>query len=122
MNKSGATCKWEHVKANSPEAKAFIAKAKIAAAEKEKADKANGNTPTPKKNIACKFFKLGKCEKGKSCEYSHADKPAAPATEPKNEQRGNRARKATAQAAPVEVAEAVAGAGPTLEENSSDSS
>ena len=54
MNSSGATCKWDHVKANSPEAKAFIAKAKIAAAEKGKADKANGNTPIPKHKIACK--------------------------------------------------------------------
>lgn len=122
VNSSGATCKWEHVKANSPEAKAFIAKAKTAAAEKEKADKAGGNKPKPKTNIACKYIKLGKCEKGKSCKYSHAGNAAAPAIDPKNEQQGNRARKATTNAALAEEVNAVAGAGPTFAEHSSDSS
>ena len=75
------------MKANSPEAKAFIAKAKSAAAKKEQADQAGGTPPKPKNNIACKYFKLGKCEKGKSCEYSHAGNAAAPATDPKNEQK-----------------------------------
>ena len=63
--------------------------------------------------IACKFFKLGKCEKGKSCEYSHAGGAAAPATGLKNEQKGTRARKAAVQAAAVEQEDAVVGAGPT---------
>ena len=56
VRSSGAACKWEHVKANSPDAKAFIAKAKAAAVKKEQADKAGGATPKPKQNIVCKYF------------------------------------------------------------------
>ena len=118
--KSGAVCKWEHVKANSPEATAYIAKAKAAAVKKEQAAPADGIKP--KKNIACKIIKLGKYEKGKSCEYSHAGGAAAPATGPKNEQKGTRARKETTPAAAVEQEHAVVGAGPTHVCTDSDSS
>ena len=122
VRSSGAACKWEHVEANSPEAKAFNANAKAAPVKKEQADKAGGITPKPKNSIACKYFKLGKCEKGKSCQYSNAGNAAAPATDSKNEQKGHRARKETTYAAPVEEDSAVAGAGPTFACYSSDSS
>lgn len=115
-------CKWDHVKSISPEAAGYIARAKAAAEKKGQAAPANGITPKPQSKVACKFFKLGKCEQGKTCEYSHAGGTAAPATEPKKERKGPRARKATTCAAALEHAEAAVGAGPPVLCADSDSS
>ena len=119
---SGQVCKWDHVNSTSPEAAGYIAKAKAAAAKKAQAAPANGITPKPKSKIACNYFKLGKCEKGKSCEYSHSGGAAAPVTDPNKEQKGARARKATTYAAAVVQAEAAVGAGPATIHADSDSS
>jgi len=117
----GDACKWEHVKSTDPRAAGLIAKAKAAAREKEQAAPANGNTPKAKNKTICKFFKLGTCDKGKNCEYSHASGRAAPAAEPKK--KGIlRAQKSTAYAAAVESEDEVTGAGLVTFGEDSDSS
>ena len=118
----GQVCKWDHVKSTSPEAAGYIARAKAAADKKAQAAPANGTTPKPKSKMARKYFKLGKCEKGKSCEHSRAGGAAAPVADLNKEQKGARARKATTCAAAVEQTEAAVGAGPATMYADSDSS
>jgi len=117
----GDACKWDHVKSTDPGAAGYIAKAKAAARAREQAAPANGATPKAKSKTVCKFFELGKCDKGKSCEYSHAGGRAAPAAEPKK--KGVlRAQRSTTFAAAVESEDEVAGAGLVTFDEDSDSS
>ena len=123
VRSSGATCKWEHVKANSPEAKAYMAKAKIAAAEKEKRQTRLAGMPQTSKK---KASPVSTSSLENARRVNHANIPM-PATLPplrlilRISRKGHRARKATTYAAPVEEVNAVAGAGPTFAGNSSDS-
>ena len=122
---SGAACKWDHVRSNHPDAAGFIARAKAAARDKGQAAPANGTAQKPKSQIACKFFLLGTCTKGKTCDYSHSGGSAAPATDSTKEEKkkGQRARRATAYAAAATEEDGVAGACPVIMDDcNSDSS
>ena len=97
------------------------AKAKAAARKKEQAAPADGTTPKAKSKSICKYFKLGNCDKGKSCECSHASGRAAPAAEPKK--KGIlRAQKSTAYAAAVESDDEASATGTVTFGEESDSS